>query len=627
MNTHLTRLLSDLTVHMKYARMKPNGTKESWNELIERNRNMHVKKYGKKIEQDSKLRESFNKAYRLVEERKVLPSMRSLQFGGESIEKNNIRMYNCGYLPINSVSAFREVMYLLICGAGVGYSVEKHHIANIPKVKSKKKEYLHTIEDSIEGWADAFSVLINSYVGSMTRKPIFDYSLIRPKGSLIRTLNMEAPGSDGLSQALRKVEELLEAKNGHFLRSIDIMDIINCMSECVMSGGIRRSAMICLFSSDDMEMAHAKTGKWWETHPWRSRSNNSAVIYRNSSNEQHDFNVLWSIMRNSGAGEPGFYFSDDPTRSWGTNPCVETALRPNQFCNLTEINASNVISQHDLNERVQAAALLGTLQAGYTNFKYIRDEWKQNTERDALLGIGLTGIAFGSLDGLSLDKAVKTALRTNEYVSSKIGINPSSRVTCVKPSGTSSLVLGTSSGIHAIHSKYYIRHIRINKSDALYRHFSIYHPDLIEDEYGRENYSAVIKVPQNMEAQNASYRTESVIDFLCRLAKYNSEWVHPGHRNGYNKHNVSATITVKENEWNDVKKWLWDNRNLYTGVCCLPYDGGVYKQAPFQECTPEEYDKLAYSFSSLDLSNINNKGTTNSLIDIDSACAGGLCEI
>jgi ribonucleoside-diphosphate reductase alpha chain len=618
--------LSNLTVYMKYAKILPKGRRETWNEIVMRNKQMHLKKYSYIFNNNKMLMQELDKTYNMVLEKKILPSMRSLQFAGYPIEQNNIRMYNCCYLPINSIFAFREVLYLLLCGVGVGYSVQYHHINHLPKVNTPLATYHHTIEDSIEGWSNAVFLLFEAYLGG-SKRPIFNYGSIRQKGSLIRSLNMAAPGPNGLKKSLEMVEKLLASRDGFKLSSVDIMDVTNIISECVNEGGIKRSAMICLFSAEDIDMAIAKTGEWWSTHPWRCRSNNSAVIYRGDKYEHQKFDRIWSILRSSGSGEPGFYFSNDTDREWGTNPCVETALRPYQFCNLSEINVSDVTSQNDLNDRARAASFIGTLQAGYTDFKYIRPSWRENTKKDSLLGIGMTGIAMGAINHLSLEEAADHTISSNLQLSKILNIPSAARLTCVKPSGTTSLVLGTSSGIHAIHSQYYIRHIRINKSEALYKYLERNHATLVEDEYGREQSSAVIKVPQNMDYEGAKYRTESYESFLSRMRTYNEKWVHRGHFSGPNKHNVSATISVRENEWEEVKDWLWEHRSFYTGVCCLPYDGGIYKQAPFQECTQLEYERLAYSFAKIDISKVEEEPMIRPLTVLDSACAGGMCDI
>jgi len=394
------------------------------------------------------------------------------------------------------------------------------------------------------------------------------------------------------------------------------------LADAVLAGGIRRAAMISLFSADDVEMISSKSGNWWENSPQRGRANNSAVILRHRVTKQF-FMELWERIQLSGSGEPGIYFSND--KDWGTNPCCEIALRPYQFCNLTEVNASNVTDQFDLEARVKAASFLGTLQAGYTDFHYLREIWQKNSEKDSLLGVSMTGIASNVVEHLDLEMAAFAAKMENKRVAELIGINQASRVTCVKPAGTTSLVLGTSSGIHAWHDKYYIRRIRVGKNEAIYSYLSENHPDLVEDEYFNPAEQAVISIPQKAP-KDAIIRTENVFDLLERVKNFSIRWVRTGHKDGLNTHNVSATISIKEKEWDDVGEWMWMNRHYYNGLSVLPYDGGTYKQAPFETISKKEYDELASKLSEIDLTQvIENQDNTNLTGEL--ACAGGQCEI
>ena len=328
-------------------------------------------------------------------------------------------------------------------------------------------------------------------------------------------------------------------------------------------------------------------------------------------------------MKESGSGEPGFYFSND--KDWGTNPCCEIALRPYQFCNLTEVNVSDVESQEDLNARVKAAALIGTLQAGYSDFHYLRDIWRRTTEKEALIGVSMTGIASGKVLELDTTEASKVVKEENSRVAKLIGVNSAARCTTVKPAGTTSLTVGTSSGIHAWHNDYYIRRIRVGKAEAIYTYLSLYHPDMVEDEYFRPHDTAVISVPQKAP-EGAILRTESALQLLKRVAKISSEWVKPGTRRGQNTHNVSATVSIKEAEWADVGEWMWENRDVYNGLSVLPHDGGTYKQAPFEDCSKETYEKLLDNLEKIDLTKVveidDNTNLTGEL-----ACAGGACEV
>jgi len=335
------------------------------------------------------------------------------------------------------------------------------------------------------------------------------------------------------------------------------------------------------------------------------------------------FEDLWERVRASGAGEPGFYFTND--KDWGTNPCCEIALRPYQFCNLTEINASNLSSQEDYEERARAATFIGTLQASYTDFHYLRDVWQRNTERDALIGVSMTGIASGKVLKLDMKQAAKIVKEENKRVADLIGIRQAARMTCVKPAGTTSLTFGTSSGIHAWHNKYYIRRIRVGKNEAIHTYLKIHHPDLVEDEFFRPHDTAVISVPQ-MAPYGALTRHESAFDLLTRIKEVSERWVTSGHRRGQNTHNVSATISIKERDWDTVGEWMWENRSCYNGLSVLPYDGGTYKQAPFEDCGRDDYEQLKETLQKVDLTKVieidDNTNLTGEL-----ACAGGSCEI
>tara|TARA_R100000951_G_scaffold18756_1_gene15331 strand:- start:2228 stop:4084 length:1857 start_codon:yes stop_codon:yes gene_type:complete len=618
MNTE-QEILSDITVHMKYAKYQEElQRRETWEEIVSRNRNMHIKSYPSLEEEIVNVYDKF------VLTKKVLPSMRSMQFGGKPIEISPNRVYNCAYMPIDSYLAFSEAMFLLLGGTGVGYSVQRHHVEQLPELKmpnpNRQRRYL--IADSIEGWADAVKILMECYMGIRTSTPIFDYSDIRPKGSLLKTSGGKAPGSQPLRECLVKIEGILQRCGEYQLNSIYCHDIMCHIADAVLSGGIRRAAMISLFSADDMGMISSKTGNWWENNPQRGRANNSAVLLRHRVTKEF-FLQLWERIQMSGSGEPGIYFSND--KDWGTNPCCEIALRPYQFCNLTEVNASNVKDQFDLEERVKAASFLGTLQAGYTDFHYLREIWQKNSEKDSLLGVSMTGIASGVVEGLDLEMAAFAAKMENKRVADLIGINQATRVTCVKPAGTTSLVLGTSSGIHAWHDKYYIRRIRVGKNEAIYSYLSENHPDLVEDEYFNPAEQAVISIPQKAP-DNAIIRTEKVFDLLERVKNFSIRWVRAGHQDGLNTHNVSATISIKEKEWEDVGEWMWMNRHYYNGLSVLPYDGGTYKQAPFETITKKQYEEMISTLSEIDLTQvIESQDNTN--LSGELACAGGQCEI
>ena len=612
------KILSDITVHMKYARYLENKKRrETWEELVTRNKKMHAKKY-------PELKKEISEAYKYVYEKKVLPSMRSMQFGGKPIEVAPNRIYNCAYLPIDHPLAFNESMFLLLGGTGVGYSVQKHHVEKIPEIQKPniKRTRRFLIADSIEGWADAVKVLMNSYFkgGSKIR---FDFSDIRPKGARLITSGGKAPGPQPLKECLVKVQGILDEKeNGDKLEPIEVHDIICHIADAVLAGGIRRAALISLFSADDEEMLAAKTGNWWEQNPQRGRANNSIVLMRHRVTQEF-FKDLWERVKASGSGEPGFYFTND--KDWGTNPCCEIALRPYQFCNLVEVNASDLETQEEYIARAEAAAFIATLQAGYTDFHYLRDVWARNTEKDALIGVSMTGIASGKLDNLDMKAAAIAVKKENQRVSKLIGIKQAARTTCVKPAGTTSLTLGTSSGIHAWHNEYYIRRIRVGKNESIYMHLFLHHPELVEDEYFRPHDTAVISVPQKCP-EGAITRKESALQLLKRVKLISDEWVRPGHKTGQNTHNVSATISIRPDEWTDVGDWMWENRTCYNGLSVLPYSEHTYKQAPFEDCSPEKYQVLLEALQDIDLTSVVELDDNTSLIG-ELACSGGSCEI
>ena len=436
------KILSDITTFMKYAKyLEDKKRRESWAETVDRNKEMHQKKY-------PDLKQEIEEVYSLVHGKEVLPSMRSMQFAGKPIEISPNRIYNCGYLPVDDYRAFGEILFLLLGGTGIGFSVQRHHVEKLPEIRkpNPKRSRRFLVSDSIEGWADSVKTLMRSYFeGTSTIN--FDFSDIRPKGARLVTSGGKAPGPEPLKICIRQIKSILnEKKDGDQLSPIEVHDIVCHIADAVLAGGIRRAALISLFSADDQDMLACKSGSWWEKNPQRARANNSAVIVRHRVDKAF-FKDVWERIEKSNSGEPGIYFTND--KEWGCNPCCEIGLRPFQFCNLCEVNVSDVRDQEDLNNRVRAAAFLGTLQASYTDFHYLRPVWRRTTEREALLGVSLTGIGSNKAQHLDLEQAAKIAVDENKRVAEIIGIKPAARVTTIKPAGTSSLVLGCSSGIHA----------------------------------------------------------------------------------------------------------------------------------------------------------------------------------
>ncbi len=924
------QILSDIVVFQKYAKFDHVvSRRETWEELCYRNKQMHIKKY-------PQLKDEINQVYKdFVSNRKVLPSMRSMQFAGRPIEVSNNRIFNCAFTNVDDVAVFSETMFNLLSGSGVGYSVQKNHVEKLPRIKGvsdKKRRFL--VSDNIEGWAEAVKNLVQSYVRGKS-DPVFDYSDIRPKGAMLVTSGGKSPGPDPLRICLDKIRSVLNLAIGRKLKTIECHDIICHIADAVLAGGIRRAACIALFSYDDLDMLYCKSGDWWELNPQRGRANNSVVLERGAVTKDVWDNI-WSVVQNSGSGEPGFVWLEDTDS--GVNPCCFTAdmklltedgyktfgelagldsvrivnpngnvttgkvwssgskdvvnlrlsnntvvtctpdhlflangeevradnmkskrvstkfsiktvptnqrdfkagfifgdgaigrvnsekhkglevyigyndddvqpyfgvpknrkvysveakdiaieyklpavetfnrylpdidiscdfmmgvysanggvitsgkrvslktasrelalgvkewlikngmtpyitvtkptkvrfsngeytckqayavnisgidnltkfaekisfihkykqealrqiitesapkvlsvhpagvaevfdftepethwgivegcivhnseigLRSNQFCNLTEVNVSDVASQEELNARVKAGAFVGTLQAGYTDFHYLRDVWKHNSEEESLIGVGMTGIASGGVLNLDLEKAANVVNEENARVAKIVGINPAARTTCIKPSGSTSCVVGSSSGIHAWHSDYYIRRVRVGKQEALYKYLIANIPELVEDCIFKPHIEAVVSIPQKAP-EGSVLRNEPVIDLLNRVKRFNTEWVSSGHISGKQHHNVSCTISIKDDEWESVGNWMWENRDNYTGISVLPFSDHTYKQAPFEDCDEETFLAMFNLLKDVDLSNvIENEDNTN-LTD-QAACAGGACEI
>lgn len=616
-------ILSDIAVFNKYAKhLKTQKRRENLAEIVYRNVEMHIKKF-------PHMENEIMWAFQYVLDKKVLPSMRAFQFAGLAAELNPARLYNCSYAAIDDIRAFSEAMFLLLSGCGLGYSVQRHHVEKLPELvgpnESKTKRYL--VSDDIEGWADAIKAVIDSYFKGKLRLQ-FDYRGIRPKGTRLVTSGGKAPGPQPLKDCIHNIEKVLDnaiAERGRHtkLKPIEAHDIICHISNAVMAGGIRRAACISLFSFDDTEMLNCKSGSWWELNPQRGRANNSVVLDRRKVDKE-SFDYIWERVKASGCGEPGIVFTNDPY-NYGMNPCAEISLKSCSFCNLTTINVSDVYTQEEFENRVRAATIIGTIQASYTDFHYLRDVWRRNAENEALLGVSMTGIASGAVMDLDIKKAAKYAVQVNKEIADKIGIKHAKRVTTVKPEGTSSLVLGCSSGVHAYHAPYYIRRMRLNKDEALYKYLAWNLPNLVEDEYFDPEHTAVLSMPIK-SPEGAIMRTESPIDLLNRVKKLHHTWIKGGHVSGANTHNVSVTVSIKEDEWDDVGMWMWENRDAYNGISVLPADGGTYQQTPFEDCSEETYNKMFEFVKSIDI---------NEVVEVDdivehrqeAACGAGGCQL
>lgn len=594
------KLLSDAKFYEGYARyVDSDGRYETWNEAVNRVMKMHTGFYADHM--SAKLLALIDEAASAYKEKLVLGAQRALQFGGEQLLRHQMKMYNCTSSYADRPEFFGEVFYILLCGAGAGFSVQDHHIKKLPQIQPRTKQpKMHVVEDSIEGWATALDVLMSSYfVGGGKypefegRKVYFDLSQVRPKGAKISG-GFKAPGPEPLRRSLDKIEYILTGLTMNDkpanLRPIHVYDIVMHTADAVLAGGVRRSATICLFSADDDEMAAAKTGSWYIDNPQRGRSNNSAVIVRNEITREQFAKLMQSIKQ---FGEPGFFFVDD--KDITTNPCVEIGMYPQldgksgwQGCNLTEINGGKCDNEETFYRACRAAAILGTLQAGYTDFKFISDTTKQIFDREALLGVSVTGWMNNPdtlFDEKILQKGAEIVKKTNEEVAALIGINPAARTTCVKPSGNASVLLMTASGIHAEHSPMYIRNIQLNKDTEVAKLIKRINPNMVEESAWSTNKTDYVVSFPVVSKQGSIYKDELIgVAHLDLIKKAQEFWVnagtnidrcaHPGIR-----HNVSNTVIV--DDWDEVEEYVFSNRDYFAGISFLAMTGDKdYYQAP-----------------------------------------------
>ena len=609
---------------------------------------------------------ALDRAFAAVVAKTVLPSMRSLQFGGEAILRNHARLFNCSFSPVDRLDFFREYLFLLLSGTGCGFSVQRHHVALLPALPVRGDELElpvvhHAIADTIEGWADALHLLMRSHWERC--KVEFNYSSVRPRGSQLLTSGGKAPGHLPLKSALLEVEAVLAGASGRQLRPVEIYDICMFAARSVLSGGIRRSATICLFSPDDQEMMDAKTGDWFSKHPQRSASNNSAVVPR-ASGDDRLFRKLFAAQREF--GEPGFYFSDDP--EYGCNPCCEIGLHPVvggelddeaevtklralgypgpvapgtrlsgwQMCNLTTINGAALTDADDFLTACIHAAVLGTLQAAYTDIPYLGPVTRYLNERDALLGVSICGFMDNPdllFDPALLERGARLARAANRIVAGAIGLRPAARVTCVKPEGTASLLLVAASGIHPHHARHYFRRVQANRRDPIFRHFAAANPHLTEASVYRPDTDDVLTFAVEAPA-HAILRDEiGALEFLRLVQRVQQHWVLAGEAESTRSpglhHNVSHTCTVKPAEWAAVADFIWRHRAGFTGVALLGDDGDKrYPQAPREAVTTEDdvakWNRLKYH--PVDYTQLVETTDETALKEV-AACAGGACEL
>ncbi len=665
---HAENGLQDYIFISRYSRYRHDlGRRETPAEAFTRVMDMHRAHFAPRLDRavagfgGRTMRTLLDETEAALQRRAILPSMRSLQFGGTAIEANNARMFNCAFTHVNRFDAFKESFFLLMSGTGVGFSVQKHHVAQLPLLPLRAPDNElpvnhYAVADTLEGWADALDALMRSYVNGT--KIEFNYSAIRARGTSLRTSGGRAPGHIPLKKALTAVERVLEQVPGRALRPIEVYDILMHVAVAVLSGGIRRSATICLFSSDDNEMAAAKTGNWFETNPQRGKSNNSAVLVRETVAER-DFARLFDYQKEF--GEPGFYFVDDP--EYGANPCVEIGLAPFltvnaaaqqqlarygqqaeigatvsgwQMCNLTTINAAMCDNEESFLACCRAASLLGTLQAAYTDIPYLGAATRVINERESLLGVSICGILERPsllLNPDVLERGAKECLDTNAAIAEHLGIAPAARITCVKPEGTASLVLGAASGIHPHHARQYFRRVQAARTEPLYQWFKRNNPHMTESSVWDPETTDVITFPVSAPSDAILREDVGAVQFLEYVRLVQQHWVCAGRRHEqYNpglQHNVSNTVTVKDEEWDEVQAFIWANKEYFAGISLLRETGDkVYAQAPREEVTTDadiaRWNGLAYR--TVDYTALF-EGTDHTTLSDTVACAGGACEI
>ena len=616
----LRATMSDTKFYEGYSRWDDEKERyETWEEAVTRVMNMHREYYKEKM--TPQLGQLIDEAESLYKLKYALGAQRALQFGGDQLRKHQMRMYNCTSTYADRPRFFSELFYVLLCGAGAGFSVQDHHVAKLPDIAERKKQAKGwVVEDSIEGWADALGALMSSYfVGGGQfpemegRKVYFDLNNVRPKGAMING-GFKAPGPEPLRKSLDKIEHLIQSrvlKGETRLRPIDVYDIAMHAADAVLAGGVRRSATICLFSPNDEEMINAKTGNWFIDNPQRGRSNNSAVIVRDEITREEFKKIMGSIKE---FGEPGFYFVED--KDFTTNPCVEIGMYPQldgvtgwQGCNLTEINGGKCTSKEEFFKACRAGAIMGTLQAGYTSFKYLDETTQAIFEREALLGVSVTGWMNNPevlLDADIQREGADIVRAINKEVAELLGINAAARTTCVKPSGNASVLLQTSSGIHAEHSPRYLRHIQLNKESEVAQLIAESNPYMVEESVWSSNNTDYCVAFPIMSPEGSLYREDLYGKNLLEKVKLvQSNWVEAGTNpelcaNPDLRHNVSNTVTVMPHMWSEVEDYVYDNRHSFAGISFLAGSGDKdFAQAPNTEVKTEDEIVATYGKAAL----------------------------
>lgn len=632
--------LGEFVYYRTYSRWKEDEQRrETWIETVDRYVDFMRENLGGALKKKeySELREA-------ILRQQVMPSMRLMQFSGPAAKNTNVCAYNCSFIAPTKIEDFAEVMYISMCGTGVGFSVESRNVEKLPQIKMQTGEKLktYTVPDSKEGWADAFTYGMKTWFAG--KDVDFDYSEIRPAGARLKTFGGKASGPEPLRQLMVFARDRILARQGRRLRTIDAHDVLCMIGQCVVAGGVRRSAMISLSDLDDDAIRDAKKGQFWNTEPQRALANNSAVY--ESKPTATDFLEEWIALMKSGSGERGIFnrgslvdtfpkrrvdflkekgyvVGDKLTGSIGTNPCGEILLQSKQFCNLSEVIAREHDTEETLLEKVRLATILGTYQATLTNFPYLSKEWKENCDNERLLGVSITGQwdSPAVRNPETLEKLKKEAVKVNKRIAKRLGINQSTCVTCVKPSGTVSKTFDTASGMHPRHAEYYIQRIRISATDSLFKMLKDqgvpYHPEVGQTLESANTY--VLEFPIK-SPKHSLYKD----DFTALEQLEHWKMV----KENYTEHNPSVTVSVGENEWIDVANWLYDNWHLVGGLSFLPRSNHVYQLAPYEAITKQEYEELAKRMPNIDYSKIMTyEREDETEVKKELACASGVCDI
>jgi ribonucleoside-diphosphate reductase alpha chain len=610
--------LSKIVHYRTYAKYLPEEyRRETKDETIKRNLDMHVRKF-------PELESEISKAYEQVYAGRVVPSMRSFQFAGDAIERRHNRMYNCSFLNVTSFKDFADLFYMSMSGAGVGFSVKKRHVSQLPTIPDGFVVAPYVVEDSAEGWCD-------SLIALFTNPDLqFDYTKIRPMGSPLST-GGTASGPKALIKMHANVRAILRKAANRNLTPFECHRICCLVADCVVVGGVRRGALISLFDADDEELVHCKAGAWWEKYPELARANNSAVVRKDDPAFAAKAGYIIQACFDGGQAEPGLSLTGD-NDDLGFNPCHEISLKSRGVCNLTEINAAQCLSREEWLQAVEAATIIGTLQCSYTDFKYVHPGWKENAEDEALLGVSITGQAENQqiLNSKNLKEGAELSVKVNKEWAAKLGIKPAKRITTTKPSGTSSSWLGTTAGVHAGHEIRYIRRVRMDKFSALAKALAKKFPAFVVDDPFNSN-DMIMQVPIKLYDTTLLRSQETAVQCLERVKKLYDNWILPGHVEGVNTHNISLTINYHEHEKEAIKRWMIENKDSYYGISLIPYDGGDYKYLPYSqpphaevfEILDKAFSQVAENFSFEDIK--EKKDNTDFKGEI--ACAGGACTI